>query len=329
MSTETKENADTGFNTNMVLEDTVITLSQLDWGRGSKNELLTGFRGNLNTRDHDMNYDFENNADDIALLNNIAAIGVTNAPIVARTKKKAKDGIPFFVTGIQGTRRLMALTYLSETDPERFAEICPNGVRVRILPDDASEEDLMLLVADHATIKKLTPIEQYYTIARFHFFGWSVERIASQTGIKKGLVTQMIRIAKLSEYDEASTIYLQCIKALRGKSGDDQYKGVKMPASSLLSGVESVCRKDEQDKDEDKVDIANRKSELKASEGLTIGDMTEQALAGVEPGLKARSAKDIAARLEVETEQAVIEALSWVLQIEGYDWSAEEVEPSY
>lgn len=304
----------------MKTTNTQVALDQINWGSTGEG-LLSGFLGSMNVRDSSQNYDYENNADDVALYTSIASIGLTDDPVLARTD----DGIVI----LKGTRRLNAVKFMAEKDKTLFETRFPTGKVPVKLVEDASDEDLMLIVADHHTVKKLSPLEQFYTVSRFHSFGWDVEKIVKQTGLKKGTVTSYGRIAELGDMpsNDVNELYSMCIRALRGRSGYEEDANAQMPASQIILGVLSACKQaqkaiaDEPDADEQEA-YDSASSSLKATKDQSIEELLELARngEGVETPLKTRKASEIRERFEL-AEGDERDALGWVLQMEGFDWT--------
>jgi len=287
----------------------MIKLSMINWGT-SGSGLLKGFLGTLNTRDSNTNYDFENDASDVALYTSIAAIGVSAPPIMYR------DGES--VIALQGTRRWNALKAMSELDPERFKELGYGKGLECVVVSDASQEELMLIVADHHTVKKLSPVEQYYTVSRFAAFGWDVDKISKQTGIKKAMVTTYSRIAAIGkiEHSGAIEIYEQAIRALRGRSGYEEE--ATMPQAQILLGIMSAAKaaaSAEEGGDLSEAEVLDRSvSGLKATKDKTIDEMVKLSKEPLAVVAGMKSIKEVRDKYEKSTGADRV-TLAWVLNI--------------
>lgn len=296
-----------------------IKLDQIEKGQSGKG-LLSGFIGNHNVRYDQLNYSFEKNPKDIALMQSIAAIGLTDELVVLETVEGT-----FIV--LKGTRRAAALRFLLEHDEEAFKLHFSDGVPAKVI-SDATEEEIMMIVADHATVKELLPIEQFYTVSRFTAFGWDADKIHKSTGIPKSQATSFGRIAALAdvEHPAATDVYQQCIDALKGRSGVEDCKDVKMPNSSIIIGMTNIASKvaaitEKGGEDAEDVSLDNYKSDLKATKGKTMDELAAMVEEDVPPSDSLRKISEVKERLENAVDDKEIEVLSWVLQREGFTWT--------
>lgn len=263
----------------------------------------------FNVRDIEKNFDFSKGADK-QLLDSIRAEGLKDH-VVLETLAEPIDGFKYI--RLKGNRRIGAIEQLAagvkEGDRPAYDLHFANGVKCIVYPP-LPEKIRWTLIADHQYMKKLSPLEQYYTVVKLLALGWTGKEIAEKVTGSMSFVNRCVRIKRLGDSSEQAAIdlYDQIIDRLKG------VEGVTAVPDAVLTAVAQSLNADK-----GKYDGSNE-----AFTGLNAVEIIDKWQSGGETTTKMRSKSDIEKRLSVETDPAVIDALKWVLG--QAEWETEAAE---
>lgn len=257
-----------------------------------------------NVRNVETNFDFSKGADK-QLLMSIRAEGLKDPPMLMVVKGRKKLRI------LKGNRRLMAVQQLAagtaEGDKEAFNAHFGSGILAMVYEEELPDDVQWSLICDHQYMKKLSPLEQYYTVAKLFHLGWPAKEITDRVTGSAGFTARCNRIYKLSqsEDDNAVNLYMAALDRLAGKEG-----APAVPDSVISAMVNALNSKDGLN-DGKNEDFKGKDS----SEIFAIWEAPEENL------VKMATKAEIQKRVSVETDPVVVSVLNWVLGLE--DWEAE------
>jgi len=275
-----------------------VHIENINFGRKAGVDDLNQFTTN-NVRDVEKNFDFSKGADK-QLLDSIRMEGLKD-PLMLMEVKGKKPVV------LKGNRRGKAIEILySEADKAAYNAHFADGILCMVyppLPDDVKWS----LICDHQYMKKLSPLEQYYTVLKLIRMDWSLQDITTRVTGSMGFTNKCSRIAKLARCED--NYGLKLYNAIT-----DKLKGVEGAKTVADSVIMAMTQAVSSGKYEGKNEIFNGKT---SEEIYTIWE------AGDDKAIPMRSKAEIEKRVSVETNEEVVEALKWVLGL--VEW---EVEPA-
>jgi hypothetical protein len=308
-----------------------ITLGRAVTGRSKGVPKGVGGLSSNNVRTEEGgNFDFTS-GEDKALLTSIVNsgdIGGIHTPPIVHINEVAEvdaNGVmivePETVDILQGNRRLRAAMHLRDTDSAVFSQVFPDGcVTCVVCEGILTDEQRWAIVADHAYMKRLKPVEQYYTVSKFYAFGWKQEMITNRITGSKALTEKMLRILAIGESATSVglKLYAMCIASLRGD------EGAKTVPLGAIHAAGSIIRKAKGDGNVEAEGVCTLKG---AYEGKTLSEILDMVQSGdVGAGSAAlrrlRAIGEVKARFESAVDDVERDVLGWVLQLDGFDWTA-------